>query len=310
MQAILATLSLGPVGISDGINQTDVSLIGQAFRSSEDSTLLRPSRPLSTVDSVFTNQSTVTVHHAAATPDVAGANPPGTCSLGCNNEPPADCAKCRDALPYQCLESDPRYPQECQYAFHDACSKLGGKCGGGGGAGAAFGCDDGKPAYQNGKFNPEKQWQKCEISPGELYGKCVPWGCQPPNSTDSDYFAPSTHAADVGHAIKSGSAADIRATHASLEHGPNSHYVVSWMATNEVTLQSTDLYPQPPLGTKLAVRKHVISPAGAAQSAGCTSGNWCRQGVACTPPRIRVIFCEWSLRKGRRSGWGEGGRSP
>jgi len=57
LDAVLATLSLGPVGISDGLNQTDACLIGQAFRSGRDSTLLRPSRPLSTVDSVFTNKT-------------------------------------------------------------------------------------------------------------------------------------------------------------------------------------------------------------------------------------------------------------
>jgi hypothetical protein len=47
LDSILATLSLGPVGISDGLNETDASLIGQAFMSATDSTLLRPSRPLS-----------------------------------------------------------------------------------------------------------------------------------------------------------------------------------------------------------------------------------------------------------------------
>ena len=45
-----ATLSMGPVGISDGLGETDAALISQAFMSKTDSTLLRPSRPLSTVD--------------------------------------------------------------------------------------------------------------------------------------------------------------------------------------------------------------------------------------------------------------------
>jgi hypothetical protein len=57
LDTILATLSLGPVGISDALNLTDAALITQAFRSSTDSTLLRPSRPLSTCDSVFANKS-------------------------------------------------------------------------------------------------------------------------------------------------------------------------------------------------------------------------------------------------------------
>lgn len=57
LDAVLATLSLGPVGISDGYNMTDVGLIGQAYRSSTDGTLLRPSRPLSAVDSALLNQS-------------------------------------------------------------------------------------------------------------------------------------------------------------------------------------------------------------------------------------------------------------
>eukprot|EP00931_Biecheleriopsis_adriatica_P045516 TRINITY_DN26070_c0_g1_i1.p1 TRINITY_DN26070_c0_g1~~TRINITY_DN26070_c0_g1_i1.p1 ORF type:complete len:794 (-),score=129.52 TRINITY_DN26070_c0_g1_i1:49-2430(-) len=57
LDVVLATLSLGPVGISDGLNQTDAGLIKQAFRSAADGTLLRPSRPLSAVDAVFTNRS-------------------------------------------------------------------------------------------------------------------------------------------------------------------------------------------------------------------------------------------------------------
>jgi len=59
LDSILATLSLGPVGISDGIHQTDVGLISQAFKSKVNSTLLRPSRPLSTVDSVYLNKSLI-----------------------------------------------------------------------------------------------------------------------------------------------------------------------------------------------------------------------------------------------------------
>jgi len=57
LDAVLATLSLGPVGISDGYNLTDVGLIGQAYRSATDGTLLRPSRPLSTLDSALLNHS-------------------------------------------------------------------------------------------------------------------------------------------------------------------------------------------------------------------------------------------------------------
>jgi len=57
LDCILSTLSLGPVGISDGINQTDVALISQAYLSATDGTLLRPNRPVSWVDSVFVNRS-------------------------------------------------------------------------------------------------------------------------------------------------------------------------------------------------------------------------------------------------------------
>jgi hypothetical protein len=57
LDAALATLSLGPVGISDGLGGTNVSLIAQAFRCANDSTLLRPSRPISWVDSVFVNRT-------------------------------------------------------------------------------------------------------------------------------------------------------------------------------------------------------------------------------------------------------------
>ena len=55
LDAVLATLSLGPVGISDGLGQVDAGLISQAFRSPADSTLLRPSRPLSWVDGNLLN---------------------------------------------------------------------------------------------------------------------------------------------------------------------------------------------------------------------------------------------------------------
>ena len=66
---------------------------------------------------------------------------------------------------------------------------------------------------------------------------------------------------------------DIRATHAALPGGgPASHYVVAWMTTAAVTLQATDLYPPPPAGARLAVRKHVLAPAGDAQLAGCVDG--------------------------------------
>ena len=64
----MATLSLGPVGISDGLGETDAALIGQAFVSASDSTLLRPSRPLSTVDAVFTNKSVAPPPPAPAPP--------------------------------------------------------------------------------------------------------------------------------------------------------------------------------------------------------------------------------------------------
>jgi len=44
------------------------------------------------------------------------------------------------------------------------------------------------------------------------------------------------------------------------------------MTTTEVTLQATDLYPAPAKTAKLAVRKHIVKPTGAAQSAGCEDG--------------------------------------
>jgi hypothetical protein len=57
LDAVLAVLSLGPVGISDAYNWTDVGLIGQGFRTHNDGTLLRPSRPLSSVDSLLANST-------------------------------------------------------------------------------------------------------------------------------------------------------------------------------------------------------------------------------------------------------------
>ena len=43
--------------IADGYNMTDEGLIGQAYRSAIDGTLLRPSRPLSAVDSAILNRT-------------------------------------------------------------------------------------------------------------------------------------------------------------------------------------------------------------------------------------------------------------
>ena len=79
LDAVLATLSLGPVGISDGLGQADARLISQAFRCANDSTLLRPSRPLSWVDSVLLNKTygrawvDVRAAHAAVPGARAGA---------------------------------------------------------------------------------------------------------------------------------------------------------------------------------------------------------------------------------------------
>jgi len=44
------------------------------------------------------------------------------------------------------------------------------------------------------------------------------------------------------------------------------------MTTVDVALQQFDLYPKPAATTRLAVRKHIIKPAGAAQYAGCVDG--------------------------------------
>merc|ERR1719353_154979 len=91
LDAILATLSLGPVGISDALNHTDVGLISQAFRSASDATLLRPSRPLSTLDSVWTNIS-AHVPPPPTPPTPAPPTPaPFFCAIGavvgCYDEP-------------------------------------------------------------------------------------------------------------------------------------------------------------------------------------------------------------------------------
>jgi len=132
LDVVLAVLSLGPVGISDNINYTDVGLISQGFRSPTDGTLLRPSRPLSWVDLHFLN---------------ATSGLPGN---------------------------------------------------------------------------------------------------------------------------------DVRSTHALVPSasGPGylSHYVVAWATGTDTTLGATDLYPAPAPGSLLAVRPHVLSPAGPAQQAGCVDG--------------------------------------
>ena len=169
LDSILATLSLGPVGISDGLNETDAGLISQAFKSATDSTLLRPSRPLSTVDAVFTNKS---LHAAAAAAAATGG--------GAVVEVEVDCKT------------------------------------------------TGNPS----------------------------------------------------------SGPDIRSTHAALADGgsPISHYVLAWMTTSAATLQSTDLYPAPAAGTKLAVRQHVVAPYGAGQYAGCVDGKPASSGCITVLP--------------------------
>lgn len=132
LDAVLATLSLGPVGISDGLGQVGVGLIQQAFRSANDSTLLRPSRPLSWVDGFLLNQTY------------------------------------------------------------------------------------GRPAQ------------------------------------------------------------DVRSTHAAVSDGAggahNSHVLVAWATGADASVQVSELYPAPDPSAILAVREHVLSPVGPAQSAGCTAG--------------------------------------
>ena len=88
---------------------------------------------------------------------------------------------------------------------------------------------------------------------------------------------------------------DIRATHASLPLTSggvhNSHYLVAWMTNTSVTLDPTDLYPRPANYSHLLSREHIITPAGAAQSAGCAPGKaavpTCLQRVS---PEGRVIL--------------------
>ena len=57
----------------------------------------------------------------------------------------------------------------------------------------------------------------------------------------------------------------------------------SAMTTSEVTLQPTDLYPAPPASAQLAVRRHIVEPAGDAQLAGC------EDGVAAVPSCIALL---------------------
>lgn len=132
LDAVLATLSLGPVGISDGLGQVGVALIQQSFRSANDSTLLRPSRPLSWTDGYLLNQT---------------------------------------------------------------------------------------------------------------YGR---------------------------------PAEDVRSTHAAVSDSNggshNSHVLVAWATGSDAAVQVSELYPAPDSSAILAVREHVLSPVGPAQSAGCTAG--------------------------------------
>lgn len=136
LDAVLATLSLGPVGISDGLGQVDADLITQAFVGPTNSTLLRPDRPLSWVDGVLVNRT------------------------------------------------------------------------------------------------------------------------------------------------RRAAAGDVRGTHATLPTargggaapGATSHYLVAWRTTADATLARSDLYPSPAATVPLALRRHVLAPAGDAQRAGCVDG--------------------------------------
>ena len=164
LDSILATLSLGPVGISDCLNKTDASLIGQAFMSSTDSTLLRPSRPLSTVDAVFTNKSRGQGQAAAADPE-AGVAPSlydcdeefGSCAAAAGGQ---DVRSTHAALPgggpnthyvlawmttrAVTLQPTDLYPAPAagaKLALREHHARPGAACRGG-----SCGCEDGKPA--------------------------------------------------------------------------------------------------------------------------------------------------------------------
>ena len=164
LDAVLAVLSLGPVGISDALGLTDPGLIAQTFRSKDDGTLLRPSRPLSVVDSALINAS------------------------------------------------------------------------------------------------------------------------------------------------KGLSSQDVRSTHASIpgsddEDTHNSHYLVSWMAVSDASLQPTDLYPVPASNISLAVRPHIFAPYGDAQLGGCVDGQQAQPtcmeilapGVLPIVPAVGGTFYNYSL---------------
>ena len=156
LDAVLATLSLGPVGISDGLGQVGVDLISQAFRSSSDSTLLRPARPLSWVDSFFYNKS----FGIGAQQDVRATH---------------------SAVPLQ-----------------------------------RGGAPDGAPLLV-------------------------------------------------------------------------SHMLVAWRTAAAATLGATDLFPAPPAGAALAVRQHVVAPAGAPQQAGCVDGQPAAGACVAMAPSVSAI---------------------
>jgi hypothetical protein len=391
LDAILAVLSLGPVGISDALNYTDAGLISQGFRSATDSTLLRPSRPLSTVDAVFTNHSRVGRDDTSSAGAAAAASPPpaaamcgewkfrvgygpdlgkpsttvssaaACCSFchntsGCkfwtwNGPPPGGNGGCFAKGGNDVTAGSPAMvsggitPGTSNSFVIQMTNKTAAGCTSTGNTdapasccldlsnwdtapGALFAADDCHPSVKGNnqiftasapKVDGSHKWAQLRISldgfcltagPKVTASPCVVGSAAQLWSFDHDgtvrnkagtclatnqYPAvdggpPLTTAAcdasdgqqqftrvsaqpDIDPDIAKSTGPDIRATHAALGGGgAKSHYVLAWRTTTEVTLQATDLYPAPPENAKLAVRKHIVEPAGDAQWAGCEDG--------------------------------------
>lgn len=87
------------------------------------------------------------------------------------------------------------------------------------------------------------------------------------SSSDSTLLRPSRPLSWVdSFLLRKQTTEDVRSTHAEVQ-GMTSHYVVAWRTGSSVTLNATDLYPQPP-SKKLAVRTHDLSNG----TSGCAAG--------------------------------------
>ena len=323
----------GPVGISDGLGETDALLIGQAFVSHTDSTLLRPSRPLSTVDAVFRNKSVYPP--TPPPPPPPPPIPPGSMLLkatantqiaGCTSEQgKTGCCfdlgwwNKSDGAVFSTNGCHPDARGNNQLFQHNMTTQqliinLDGKCLTATSTSSqitATTCKPGSSAQKwaftsNGQLknseygcataasNPMRDGSGLKLAPCsatstplQAFAEVKPAEAEAEAEAEAARAGASLYNCDAEYGScvvgtsDDNTGNDVRSTHAALPGGgPNSHYVLAWMTTHWVTLQSTDLYPRPATGTKLAIREHYNKmPAGMPVTAGCEDGKPARNCI-------------------------------